>query len=149
MVKHPPVLSHNGRWLKRAPPNSQFYHVPEGVEVLDTNCFDASRDTLIRGFLPDTLKKINCGAFWGLTKLEHVTLPASVIYLDNDVFYDCPALKEIYIMGEPENYGPLCHNCPSVYKVMKKGRNILREAQSYEIRERGQCSLFDYDKAEA
>ena len=52
-------------------------------------------------------------------------------------------------MGEPENYGPLCHNCPSVYKVMKKGRNILREAQSYEIRERGQCSLFDYDKAEA
>lgn len=51
--------------------------------------------------LPQGLKKIEQEAFAGVLA-DKIIIPASVEGIENHAFYDNPALKELFIMGNPE-----------------------------------------------
>ncbi|MBR6705432.1 MAG: leucine-rich repeat domain-containing protein [Clostridia bacterium] len=72
--------------------------IPENITVIGMAAFSGCSQ--FRGMkLPSGLTKILNGAFRG-TGLESITLPASCRTVENDVFYKCDALKDVYVLGE-------------------------------------------------
>ena len=63
------------------------------------NVFSDQRQRVVEVTISQGITEICDNAFNGYTKLETVTIPASVSILGNHLFADCPNLKRIYFEG--------------------------------------------------
>lgn len=65
----------------------------DGVEIIPDYCFALTGITSLT--LPDTVKTVGEGAFYGCKKLINVTLPSTLSTLEYRVFRDCTALQRV------------------------------------------------------
>lgn len=68
--------------------------------------------------LPDGLKSIGDGAFWGCSSLEEINIPESVMSIGNNVFKSCETLTEVVFPDSVESIGDATFLwCSSLQKV--------------------------------
>ncbi len=142
--------AYNKTYLQLAPAGVAEWVVPSTVRVISVGAFAPCGSTLKTICLQDGLESIMDGAFCRCEKLTTVTIPRSVKYLGKDVFYDCPNLYSVKILGDPLFDGRLYFRCPSLRKVLNKdGMNIYMDVGRIEDRDRDQTSLFQFREAPA
>lgn len=69
--------------------------IPEGVEVLNKDCFAKDKD-LKKVTLPSTLKKIDRGVFYECSSLKEIVIPEGVTEMGDYVFLRCPSFTDVY-----------------------------------------------------
>lgn len=71
------------------------YSVPNGVKTVGDNAFEYS-SYLINIKIPGSVKTIGESAF-GFSRLESITIPASVTEIEDYAFWNCPYLKSVIL----------------------------------------------------
>ncbi len=92
------------------------------------NCLvDSESKRLVAGFrnaqIPDGVKIIASGAFWGITGIKSLTLPAGVETIENDAFGKCFDLEEIIFPASlKELYGYVLYKDTNLKTVTYNGK---------------------------
>lgn len=89
--------------------------LPEGLEVIDDNAFDA---TAIENIIfPTTLKEIGRRAFWK-TKFKEMAVPNHILKLGDGAFEDCERLEKIYFStGMTKIPELVCGGCAQLTEI--------------------------------
>lgn len=62
--------------------------------------YDANGKEIINVVLPKGTKYVNNNAFNGCAYIESIEMPATMDHVNDDIFYDCSALKDVYCYAE-------------------------------------------------
>lgn len=101
---------------------SNYYQVPEGVEVIDTAAFEGC--TAFRTItLPSTLKRICLEAFYNCYNLASVEIPTAVTQLEDYAFYNCNNMKSI---SARQSLPIDLTNAPNIFGGVQTNECILR-----------------------
>lgn len=107
---------------------------PEGLTVIGPNTF---RKTSFKSItLPDTLVRIEEGAFESCTELSEITLPESLEYIGLSSFRGCSSLQSVDLCGVKEISGHAFAQCSSLGEVKLSseldiiGRNAFSECRA-------------------
>lgn len=100
---------------------NEYYH------SIDNCLIETETNTLIAGCktsrIPDYVKKIESGAFRGLTDLESIVIPESVTFIAEAAFSGCSGLKNIYYTGTEEQWSKVKlenpQNFPDAHEEIK------------------------------
>ncbi len=87
------------------------------VEVDNTAFNGEAQSNVTEVVLPESITKINGGAFNGCTSLTTVNIPSQVTQL-KDVFYQCPSLKKITIPQTVSSIAGSFCNCGTIEEVI-------------------------------
>lgn len=95
--------------------------IPEGVEILADNLFNAtqyggnpSNDKITRIVLPESLKQIGCCCFRGCLSLQEINIPSNVKNIGVGAFYDCINLTKVEISETTSISNQAFYNCRSL-----------------------------------
>ncbi len=77
--------------------------LPDGLISILKFAFRDNRITSV--YLPNTLKNIGYGAFYGCKKLKSVRIPESVTEIYNHTFYNCSSLINLYLHDKITKFG--------------------------------------------
>lgn len=94
--------------------------LPNGLMYIKQACFDGCK-SLTNISLPDSVISID-NAFGGCSSLVNITIPEAVTCIYRDVFYNCSSLTSVTIpesVTSIEQYA--FKNCSSLTKIMYKG----------------------------
>ena len=79
--------------------------------------------------IPDGIKTIGEGAFYGLSSLESLTIPYSVEEIKDNAFYGCKGLKQVNYMGNKDAWGKI---------TVGKGNDILKSVKINYVATKGE-----------
>ena len=114
----------NGNVLYRYTGAEKTVTVPDGIEIISSNCFDGNTDTE-QIILPEGLRTVSGGAFIGCANLTQINLPDSLERLDGAAFSGCAALTEISIPpAVRELHDATFQGCTSLKKVAFRGNAV-------------------------
>lgn len=75
--------------------------------------------SISKAILPEGLKEIDAGAFYGCQSLAELSLPNSLLSVGNDAFYGCASLAEIKLPEREVKYGTgVFSGCESVKSLV-------------------------------
>ncbi len=68
------------------------------VTIIGGSAFYSTYSSLVTEIvLPNTIKQISMGAFYGCKNLKKITIPESVESIESIAFYGCSSLEDVYI----------------------------------------------------
>lgn len=78
--------------------------IPYGVESIDDFIFEFREDIKFIT-IPDSIKYIGCGAFYGCSGLKSIKIPGAVEYIDDRAFEECSGLLYVTIPDSVQSIG--------------------------------------------
>ena len=88
----------------------------------------------------DGLQKIGNGAFFNCKSLKSITLPSTVVEIDNYAFNGCSKLKEVELDGIPQYKNEAFYNCGALERFLfpKTSRleNIIQTSHWEELEDK-------------
>ncbi len=123
----------------------RYIKIPKNVRVIGEGCFDSCQkledvrfeeglttianeafencSSLYKIYLPSSVESIGNGAF-ARTSILNMDLPENLVYLGENVFYDCENLKSVSIGDKLVGIGQDAFYCCSNLRTVKLGKNI-------------------------
>ena len=72
--------------------------------------------------LPNSIRKIESGAFSNFSSLVNIIIPNSVTNIGSNAFFNCPSLESVTISKNVKNIGDHAFsNCPSLDNIYYQG----------------------------
>ena len=106
--------------------------------------FEINKDGVLNSYagnakkviIPDSVKIINPGVFWGHNEIEEIIFSSELIAIEDFAFYDCEKIKLVELNGKIKKLGrAVFYNCKNLKRVFI-GKNVS---------EIGECALFGCD----
>ncbi len=98
------LFSKDGKTLYTLPNGSrEEYEVPKGVEILAFPYY-VNNDKLRKVTLPEGYQRLEASQLDAYKALEEIRLPASIQYIDPDVFYGMSTLRSITVSDKNKTY---------------------------------------------
>ena len=114
-------------------PSSVVYNgITYNVTTIGWEAFKCSRPTLLSVTIPNSVTKIDYGAFQNCDNLTSISIPTSVTYLGERVFYKCYSLTGSITIPENLVYmGRECFNGCRLTSIVWNAKNCTLQTEDY------------------
>lgn len=93
------------------------FSIPDCVTEIGSYAFENGKN-LNCVYIPNSVKNIGYGAFYGCSSITNMTIPDSVTNIGERAFYDCTNLKSVSLGNNVENIGGYAFwNCSSLKNI--------------------------------
>ncbi|MDR1194658.1 MAG: leucine-rich repeat protein [Peptococcaceae bacterium] len=118
------------------------FTVPEGITTIGAGApnyngifwYPSTRKLLSSVKIPDTVRRVNGGAFEGCISLKEITIPSSVVLLDMSSFIRMPALRDVILQNPDITINPGAFDSGEVTFHGAKGSEVEKFAGQYGFR---------------
>ena len=108
-----------------SPEMEDTIYIPSGVRIIGKTSF-ADNDKFRKIVFPDSVYKIEEGAFFHCKNLEEIIIPKNIIIIEDGAFAGCENLAKVTVLNDNIGWGNNCFNSCKNLKNMTIGEKEYR-----------------------